>query len=79
MALTILPQMAVSKPWGRTDLPSAFGASEERIGEIWFDAPHSPLPLLVKWLFTSEKLSVQVHPDDQQAAAAGLARGKEEC
>lgn len=25
------------------------------------------------------KISVQVHPDDQQAAAAGLARGKEEC
>ncbi len=79
MAFISLPREAVSKPWGRTDLPSAFGASEERIGEIWFDAQDSPLPLLVKWLFTSEKLSVQVHPDDQQAAAAGLARGKEEC
>lgn len=36
-------------------------------------------PLLVKLLFPSEKLSVQVHPDDAQAQAAGEARGKTEC
>jgi hypothetical protein len=36
--------------------------------------------LLVKYLFTSEKLSVQVHPSDSQTLAAGLGRqGKEEC
>ena len=32
-------------------------------------------PLLVKLLFPDEKLSVQVHPDDAQAQAAGEARG----
>ena len=36
-------------------------------------------PLLVKMLFPDEKLSVQVHPDDEQAKALGLKRGKTEC
>jgi mannose-6-phosphate isomerase len=36
-------------------------------------------PLLVKMLFPNDKLSVQVHPDDAQAQAIGLARGKTEC
>lgn len=36
-------------------------------------------PLLVKILFPNEKLSVQVHPDDAQAQAAGQTRGKTEC
>jgi mannose-6-phosphate isomerase len=71
----------VEKPWGRTDLPVAFGApAGKRIGEVWFESPGSaPLPLLVKWLFTSEKLSIQVHPSDAQAQVRGLPSGKEEC
>jgi len=37
-------------------------------------------PLLVKILFPEDKLSVQVHPDDAQAAKlGGTARGKTEC
>jgi mannose-6-phosphate isomerase len=36
-------------------------------------------PLLVKMLFPNEKLSVQVHPDDAEAQALGLSRGKTEC
>jgi mannose-6-phosphate isomerase len=36
-------------------------------------------PLLVKLLFPSEKLSVQVHPDDAMARALGQPRGKTEC
>jgi mannose-6-phosphate isomerase len=36
-------------------------------------------PLLVKMLFPDAKLSVQVHPDDAQAQAAGQHRGKTEC
>src|SRR5690606_21069723 len=36
--------------------------------------------LLVKYIFTSEKLSVQVHPSDAQAALGEPGdRGKEEC
>ena len=34
----------------------------ERIGEIWFEPPPELPELLVKYLFTSESLSVQVHP-----------------
>lgn len=35
--------------------------------------------MLLKYIFTSEKLSVQVHPNDEQARARGGARGKSEC
>ena len=72
---------AVEKPWGRTDLASVFGgSSDRRIGEIWFEHPElQDLPLLVKYIFTSEKLSVQVHPNDDEAHDRGLARGKNEC
>ena len=71
----------VEKPWGRTDLPAAFAAPDgQRIGEVWYESPDgAPLPLLVKWLFTSEKLSIQVHPSDAEARASGQPSGKEEC
>jgi len=36
-------------------------------------------PLLIKFLFPKEKLSVQVHPDDEGAQAMGLPNGKTEC
>jgi mannose-6-phosphate isomerase len=81
-----LATQIVEKPWGRRDISAAFGLATfgdfdgRQIGEIWYDAPDGKsLPLLVKWLFTSEKLSVQVHPSDEQAQARGLASGKEEC
>jgi mannose-6-phosphate isomerase len=69
----------VEKPWGRETLPPPFGdTSGRRIGEIWFEGP-ARLPLLAKYIFTSEKLSVQVHPDDAAARAGGLTSGKSEC
>jgi mannose-6-phosphate isomerase len=69
----------VEKPWGRTQLPPPFGDTGGRkIGEIWFEGPEA-LPLLAKYIFTSDKLSVQVHPDDAAARARGLPRGKSEC
>ncbi|QGN55262.1 class I mannose-6-phosphate isomerase [Novosphingobium sp. Gsoil 351] len=76
-----LPIRTVAKPWGREVLPPPFAAPPgEKIGEIWFEPPRELPSLLVKYIFTSEKLSVQVHPDDAQACAAGLgANGKEEC
>lgn len=71
----------VAKPWGQQILPKIFGGKQkEKIGEIWFAPPKSVTPaLLVKYLFTSEKLSVQVHPNDRQARRQGLPNGKEEC
>ena len=76
-----LPIIQVAKPWGREVLPAPFAASPgEKIGEIWFEPPAELPSLLVKYIFTSEKLSVQVHPDDDQARASGHgANGKEEC
>lgn len=73
-----LPTRMVERPWGRTSLPAPFVAPlGERIGEVWFEPPASLDQLLVKYIFTSQALSVQVHPSDAQAPAG--ARGKEEC
>lgn len=76
-----LPTRIVEKPWGRTDIPADFGDfGGRRIGEIWFEHPAGDdAPLMVKFLFTSERLSIQVHPDDAAAQALGYSRGKEEC
>jgi len=69
----------VEKPWGRTELPPMFDApAGKRIGEVWLTGD-GDLPLLAKYIFTSERLSIQVHPDDEQARARGLAEGKSEC
>jgi mannose-6-phosphate isomerase len=68
----------VAKVWGRASLPAPFVApADERIGEIWFEPPPELPQVLVKYLFTSQKLSVQVHPSDAQALAGEA--GKEEC
>jgi mannose-6-phosphate isomerase len=79
--LTRLETIVVEKPWGRTDIPRDFGDfHERRIGEIWFSNPAGDnAPIMVKFLFTSERLSIQVHPGDAAAQAAGYPRGKEEC
>lgn len=71
----------VEKPWGRDVLPRPFGAAPgQRIGEIWFEPPPALRRLLVKHIFTSQALSVQVHPSDEQTYAQGQGRqGKEEC
>lgn len=83
MSARLLATHRVEKPWGRRDLWGAFpdpAPGEGPIGEIWFQTPGDAEPeLLIKYLFTSEKLSVQVHPDDDQAHARGLPRGKDEC
>src|SRR5688572_21176013 len=34
---------------------------------------------MAKYLFTTERLSIQVHPDDTTARARGYPRGKDEC
>ena len=51
------------------------------IGEIWYERPGSAASdpsLLLKLLFTSQPLSIQVHPDDAYAQSMGLACGKTE-
>src|SRR5215204_81753 len=81
----LLETKTVEKPWGKDVLPAPFETVSasfggKRIGEIWFVPPRDLPQLLVKYIFTSEKLSVQVHPSDAQTEAAGLGKqGKEEC
>jgi mannose-6-phosphate isomerase len=82
MTATLLATKRVEKPWGRHDLWPGFpdpALGADPIGEVWFQTPHAGEPeLLIKYLFTSQKLSVQVHPDDAAARAAGYPRGKDE-
>lgn len=58
------------KVWGRRRLSPWFTDSEEPIGEVWCLGP-AELPILVKFLFTSEPLSVQVHPADGEDGPTG--------
>jgi mannose-6-phosphate isomerase len=60
----------------------------QTLGTLFAEAPeallgaavaHSASPLLIKVIFTREKLSVQVHPDDAMAQKYGDPRGKAEC
>jgi mannose-6-phosphate isomerase len=56
--------------WGRTRLAPWYPDSQTAIGEAWF-LSRRELPLLVKLIFTSQRLSVQVHPDDGESGPRG--------
>jgi mannose-6-phosphate isomerase len=73
-----LATTAHDKVWGTPHTEPWYRNSERRnIGEIWFTASDT-VPLLVKLLFTSDNLSVQVHPGDDYARKHHGARGKTE-
>jgi mannose-6-phosphate isomerase len=73
-----LASTAHDKIWGTPDTEPWYRNPERRnIGEIWFQASDS-VPLLVKLLFTSDSLSVQVHPGDDYAQKHHGSRGKTE-
>ena len=60
----------------------SLGAIAEQYGRdlVGTAAPYgNRFPLLVKFLFPAEKLSVQVHPDDAGAQRTGEPYGKTEC
>ena len=70
----------VEKPWGRKKLWPGFDDPQPDtapIGEIIF-GDKGDGALCIKYLFTAEKLSIQVHPDDLQAREAGYPSGKDE-
>ncbi|MFL6839283.1 MAG: class I mannose-6-phosphate isomerase [Bradyrhizobium sp.] len=74
---------AMHRPWGVSDLQpwSDIGGTDGAVGELWFERADNddPTPaLLLKLLFTSEPLSIQVHPDDTYARAMGMPNGKSE-
>ena len=73
----------VHKPWGVSDLQpwSSIDGRSNAVGELWFERTdkQAPMPaLLFKLLFTSEPLSIQVHPDDTYARAMVMPNGKNE-
>lgn len=80
MAAAALKRIYLEKPWGRRDLPESFKDSpcRDRLGEVWFESGAKQDALLVKYLFTSERLSIQVHPDAAGAGRLGLPFGKDE-
>src|SRR6185312_10793481 len=71
------------KPWGSNNLlPWSDAATDDGpVGELWFQRPDvaaTETALLFKLVFTTEPLSLQVHPDDAFARSIGLANGKTE-
>jgi mannose-6-phosphate isomerase len=70
-----LPAVFKEKVWGSTRLSPWYPDSTQKIGEVWFEAD---LPILIKFIFTTEKLSVQVHPKDEFAQQHESSRGKTE-
>ena len=83
MAIEHASVQVARKPWGVGDLHpwSSMDVSSDPVGELWFQRAdkNAPIPaLLFKLLFTSEPLSIQVHPDDEFARSIGLPNGKTE-
>jgi mannose-6-phosphate isomerase len=83
MAIEHAAVQVVRKPWGVANLQpwSGIDGSGDRVGELWFERTDrsAPIPaLLLKLLFTSEPLSIQVHPDNAFARSVGLPNGKTE-
>jgi mannose-6-phosphate isomerase len=77
MSVRLLEPKFVERVWGTTRLSPLFPDQDRKIGEVWFDAGAS-YPLLTKFLFTSERLSVQVHPGDAYGQKVENSRGKTE-
>jgi mannose-6-phosphate isomerase len=83
MPIELASVRVAHKPWGVTDLRpwSSVDATDHAVGELWFERAdkNASIPaLLLKLLFTSEPLSIQVHPDDTFARAIGMPNGKSE-
>ncbi len=78
-APVVLRPRLTERVWGVEQLPSWYAQPEpgHPVGEAWLTP--DDCPLLVKMLFPAQKLSVQVHPNDEQAQALGYPRGKTEC
>lgn len=80
MTATRLERRPRERIWGRRELPPGFddcAVGDAPVGEVWYENCARD-ELLVKYLFTSDRLSIQVHPDGEAARAAGHASGKDE-
>ena len=76
MSSYLLTGRYTERPWGVHDLRPWFDYQPEKpVGEVWFNEESAPL---MKFIFTRERLSVQVHPDDAYAARRHGSPGKTE-
>lgn len=83
MAIEFARTLALPRPWGVVDLRPWNNAQGDGklVGEVWYERPGKPAAnplLLLKLLFTSQPLSIQVHPNDVYARSIGLPNGKTE-
>jgi mannose-6-phosphate isomerase len=83
MVIELARTRAVPKPWGVADPRPWNRVAKDGMstGEIWYERASKQTAqssLLLKLLFTSQPLSVQVHPDDAYARSMGLPNGKTE-
>ena len=83
MTIEFARTVPVPRPWGVVGrkFPITPAMNGVPIGEIWYERPGKPASdpsLLLKLLFTSQPLSIQVHPDDAYAQSMGLPNGKTE-
>ena len=83
MAIEHARARALPKPWGVVDSSPWNNAGNDgcAIGEIWYERADSTAvapSLLLKLLFTSQPLSIQVHPDDAFAHSISQPNGKTE-
>jgi mannose-6-phosphate isomerase len=76
VSLERLTPKFVERPWGSTELAPYFPNPAVKTGEVWFE--RDGFPLLIKFIFTTGKLSVQVHPDDDYAQQHHASVGKTE-
>lgn len=81
-AAMLLPEQ-ITKPWAGNDLGLGIGESIEFGDHVEFsyndgrDGSDEEFPIMSKFISTSEWLSIQVHPNDEQARKLeGLNRGK---
>ena len=74
------PRLSTSPGAGGASIRGSDVDPDRQVGEIWFEPPPGrELDVMAKYLFTTERLSIQVHPDDATARARGYPRGKDEC
>jgi len=80
------PGHPVGEAWLTSVDCAVEGQANQTLGEVTSEWPKEfgaeqpgEFPLLMKFLFPREWLSVQVHPNDAEARAIGQPRGKNEC
>jgi mannose-6-phosphate isomerase len=83
MAIEHARARAVPKPWGVANLSpwNNAGYNGGAVGEVWYERADSTAvtpSLLLKLLFTSQPISIQVHPNDAFAHSISQPNGKTE-